>query len=229
MGKTSKQRQSTDNKSRPCYHGCTKQEFHSVEHEKILDSLATSNKVEINALIKKYERYMVDPTFGRFVIARIADDYLQDHDFGQLLHRRLLLLLQIRYVKIPWLEGKDVGPESHDRKNFLQYCRDIRTERGRLQCIAREIPCDCMEEKRREAEKRMAAQHLYHLLENRRQPNNLEKFLSRFYFICGSVDDGGDGDDGGDDGRLQKDCDLSRTTTTTTLNLEQFSSGERTQ
>mmetsp|Transcript_47683 Transcript_47683/g.54059 ORF Transcript_47683/g.54059 Transcript_47683/m.54059 type:complete len:230 (+) Transcript_47683:108-797(+) len=229
MGKTSKQRQSTDNKSRPCYHGCTKQEFHSVEHEKILDSLATSNKVEINALIKKYERYMVDPTFGRFVIARIADDYLQDHDFGQLLHRRLLLLLQIRYVKIPWLEGKDVGPESHDRQHFLQYCRDIRTERGRLQCIAREIPCDCMEEKRREAEKRMAAQHLYHLLENRRQPNNLEKFLSRFYLICGG-DDGGSGyDDDGDAGRLEKDCDLSRTTTSTTLNLEQFSSGERTQ
>jgi len=228
MGKTSKQRQSTDNKSRPCFHGCTKQEFHSVEHEKILDSLATSNKVDINALIKKYERYMVDPTFGRFVIARIADDYLHDNDFGQLLHRRLLLLLQIRYVKIPWLEGKDVGPESHDREKFLQYCRDIRTERGRLQCIAREIPCDCMEEKRKEAEQRMEAQHLYHLLENR-QPNNLEKFLSRFYFICGSVDDGGDGDDGGDDGPLQKDCDLSRTTTSTTLNLEQFSSGERTQ
>merc|ERR1712238_288576 len=29
-----------------------------------------------------------------------------------------------------------------------KYCRDITTERGRINCIAREIPCDCLEEKR---------------------------------------------------------------------------------
>jgi len=49
---------------------------------------------------------------------------------------------------IPNDEGKDVGPESENMRNFNKYSRDVRTERGRINFIEREIPCDCMEEKR---------------------------------------------------------------------------------
>mmetsp|Transcript_44455 Transcript_44455/g.48115 ORF Transcript_44455/g.48115 Transcript_44455/m.48115 type:complete len:100 (+) Transcript_44455:2-301(+) len=44
-----------------------------------------------------------------------------------------------------------MGPESNYMKSYHKYVRDIETARGRINCIAREIPCDCMEEKRIEA------------------------------------------------------------------------------
>jgi len=91
---------------------------------------------------------MVDRTVGRFVIARITDDYLKGKN-NDMVTRRLLLLLFIRYKLIPRQEGKDVdSPESEYYKNYYKYCRDVQTERGRINCMAREIPCDCMEEKR---------------------------------------------------------------------------------
>mmetsp|Transcript_44456 Transcript_44456/g.48116 ORF Transcript_44456/g.48116 Transcript_44456/m.48116 type:complete len:111 (+) Transcript_44456:2-334(+) len=44
-----------------------------------------------------------------------------------------------------------MGPESNYMKSYHKYVRDIETARGRINCIAREISCDCMEEKRIEA------------------------------------------------------------------------------
>ena len=89
----------------------------------------------------------VDPTFGNFVIAHIADDYLKGKD-NDILCRRLNLLLLIRYVTIPWIVGKDVGLKSENTRNCNKYGGDIRTESGRIICIASEISCDCMEEER---------------------------------------------------------------------------------
>mmetsp|Transcript_5723 Transcript_5723/g.6170 ORF Transcript_5723/g.6170 Transcript_5723/m.6170 type:complete len:148 (-) Transcript_5723:106-549(-) len=97
------------------------------------------------------KRQLEDPKFGRFAIARITDDYLKGKD-DDLLRYHLWLFLQIRYATIPKHEGKDLGPESEYAKKINKYMRDINTERGRINCIAREIPCDCMEEKRIEAQ-----------------------------------------------------------------------------
>jgi len=99
---------------------------------------------------EKFQYVLVDPTIARYVIARITDDFLKGKD-NATLRLRLILVLLIRYCLIPRHEGKDVGPESEYTKNYHKYSRDIATERGRINCIAREIPCDCMEEKRIEA------------------------------------------------------------------------------
>jgi len=151
MGKKSK---SKSNKSPSCcYHGCTKKEFNNCgEHFKILDSYDKVNNKDMEEFIEANERVLLNPTFGRFAIAHIADDYLKGKD-DNVLFRHLLLLVSIRYYYIPLLEGKDIGPESEYDRNYKKYCRDITTERGRINCMAREmnIPCDCMEEKRIEA------------------------------------------------------------------------------
>jgi len=157
MGKKSKRK----NNNKPptgCYHGCTKQEFNnSGEHYKVLEEydrqlLDFNNDgdercIDINKIYEKHKRVMVAPTFGNFVIARITSDYLIGKDDATL-RQRLWLFLSIRYFYIPRNEGKDVGPESEITKNYQKYMRDIQTERGMINCIAREIPCECMEEKR---------------------------------------------------------------------------------
>jgi len=148
MGKKSKRK---SNKPPPCYHGCiTKKEFNSGKYFKILEDYKRRIVLDIDMdeFYEKYERFMVDPSFARFVIARIAEDYLKGKDDDNLLHR-LFLLLDIRYDQaIPTDEGKDVEPEPENMRKYNKYCRDITTERGRINCIAREIPCDCLEEKR---------------------------------------------------------------------------------
>jgi len=145
MGKKSKNK---NNKPTLCYHGCTKKEFNNCgEHYNVLERWDKDNKKDYKGFYNKNKRYMENPSFGRFVIARIADDYLKDKAHDHLYHR-LCLLLEIRYYHIPRHEGKDVGPESEYDRNSNKYRRDIQTERGRINCMAREIPCDCMEEKR---------------------------------------------------------------------------------
>jgi len=148
MGKKSKRK---SNKSSPCYHGCiTKKDFNFGGHFKILDGW--DHRIGTMAeFFEKHKRVIEDPTFGRFVIARITDDYLKGKDDTILLHRLNLLLL-IRYIAIPQQEGKDVeSTESEYKRNFNKYSRDMLNERGRINIMAREIPCECMKEKRIEA------------------------------------------------------------------------------
>mmetsp|Transcript_11949 Transcript_11949/g.13518 ORF Transcript_11949/g.13518 Transcript_11949/m.13518 type:complete len:222 (+) Transcript_11949:50-715(+) len=156
MGKKSK-RCKSNNKSSQCYHGCTKKEFNNRgEHYKVvedwsqielIDDDETYNEDRIDEFYKTHKRVMDDPTFGRYAIAHITDDYLKGKDDTNLLHH-LALFLDVRYFYIPRNEGKDVGLDSEITKNYNKYCRDVRTERGRIKFMAREIPCKCMEEKR---------------------------------------------------------------------------------
>ena len=134
----------------PCYHGCTKQEFNNCgKFFKILESYDN----ECDTPEKKYEFYkeykhvLLDPSFGRFAIARVTDDYLKDKNHATRVWR-LLLMINIRYCYIPMHEGKDIGPESENMKKIRKSVRDTDTERSTIKLIAREIPCDCMEEKR---------------------------------------------------------------------------------
>lgn len=150
MGKKSKRK---CNKS-PCYHGCiTKKEFNCGEYFKILEDFRDSVHLlqvdlEGNEPMVKFVRrnhsYLVNPSFGRFVAAHVADDYLKGKDVTDL----LFLLVYIRYKEIPHDEGKD---RSIYIGNYNKYTRDIRTERGIINVIVREIPCNCMDEKRIEA------------------------------------------------------------------------------
>ena len=151
MGKKSK---SKSTKQPRCYHGClTKKEFNSGAHYQLMekhDELSNhEERVEFN---KKYKCVLTDSVFGDFLIARITNDFLKGKDDDIIFHR-LCLLVEIRYQYIPEHEGKDVGPESEYTKNFQKYSRDIMTKRGRINVIARGIPCDCrcMDEKKKEA------------------------------------------------------------------------------
>jgi len=148
MGKKSKRK--SNNKLPSCYHGCiTKKEFNFGGHHKILESYDKQSNTQEGRIEfhEKHQHIVSNPTFGRFVVAHVTDDYLKGKDNAMLL-RRLLLLLKIRYESIPRQEGKDIGPGSKITKNYHKYGRDILTKRGQINCMAREIPCDCMEEKR---------------------------------------------------------------------------------
>jgi len=149
MGKKSKQQRKSNKVPTCCYHGCTKKEFNnSRAYYKVIEAwVNNSNTDMVSEFIKKNIRVLVAPSFGRYVIAHITEDYLKGKG-DVLLLKRLILLLQIRYMVIPNDEGKDVGPGSESFRNLKKYGRDIHTERGRINCMAREIPCDCMEEKR---------------------------------------------------------------------------------
>ena len=154
MGKKSKRK---SNNKPPCCHGCTKKEFNNCgEHYNIVerwDKQKTLHEKRMDFIITN-SRYSVDPKFGNYVIARITADFLNGKDDGILVHR-LLLLLHIRYLYIPMGEGKDVGPESKYTTDHNKYKRDILTKRGRINVIAREIPCGCMKERKIEANKSM--------------------------------------------------------------------------
>jgi len=161
MGKKSKQRKSNKVPT-CCYHGCCmKKEFNNRgEHYKVLEDyerqLLNLDKDDADVMVwaatlknfyEQRKHVVSDPKFGRFAIARITDDYLKGKD-DDLLRYRLCLLLYSRYQLIPQKEGKDVGPKSEYSKNYHKYSRDVTTERGRINCMAREIPCDCMKAKR---------------------------------------------------------------------------------
>jgi len=149
MGKKSKRK---GNIVPTCYHGCiTKKEFNCGEHHKIFEGWdKETKKGKCAEFINTNECFMADTAFARFIIAHVTADYLQGKD-DDILQSRLLLWVYIRYDFIPRHEGNDVGPESEITKNYNKYSRDVETKRGRIKLIAREIPCDCMEEKRIEA------------------------------------------------------------------------------
>ena len=58
----------------------------------------------------------------------------------------LLKGLRVRYLQVPTEEGKDVyGRDSSDcYEKYLKYTRDIMTDRGVINCLARETSCGCM-------------------------------------------------------------------------------------
>lgn len=148
MGKKSKRK---NNNKPPCYHGCTKKEFQNCgDYYQILESYDRDNYTheQRTKFRETHKRYMLDAIFGNFVIARTTNDYLKGKIYTVLLVERLFLLLDIRYMFIPNDAGEEMGPESENMKTYNKYLRDVRTERGRINCMAREIPCDCMEEKR---------------------------------------------------------------------------------
>lgn len=150
MGKKSKRK--SNNTPPPCYHGCTKKEFNNCgAHSEILEGFTNTKEEEHIKCMKNNKHVLGDPTFGRVLSARIAADSLKGKD-DTLLRSRLFLLVHIRYFLIPTYEGKDVGPESEYTTNYNKYCRDITTKRGRIKCIAREIPCHCLDERKIQAQ-----------------------------------------------------------------------------
>ena len=101
---------------------------------------------------KAHRQLLVDPGFGRFVFAHCTQHYLaKGNDDKKILITLLQLGIEIRYFRIPIDEGKDVGPGSSYHEKSSKYMRDIHTDRGMINCLARETPCDCMKEKKTEA------------------------------------------------------------------------------
>jgi len=162
MGKKSKQQRKSNKVPTCCYHGCTKKEFNNCgEHYKVIEDWvrldliddAETHSKECEKFYEKNQRVLGIPTFDRFLVAHIADNYLKGKTAAYL-RSRLFLLVQIRHFPITAImtnvnkDSRDIRIEKGAMTNFNKYSRDIRTERGRIKCMIREITCDCMEEKR---------------------------------------------------------------------------------
>ena len=69
------------------------------------------------------------------------------------LRSSLRLGVDIRFLYIPQLEGKDVSSGTACWDKYTSYCNEIRTERGFINCLARETKshCGCMKDARKKA------------------------------------------------------------------------------
>merc|ERR1719321_1327713 len=90
---------------------------------------------------------MIDPGFLRFLFARAAEEHLAiggtvpNKDIVvSLLH----LGISFKYNAIPLINGEDVSAGSEYYEKYNKYLRDIHTDRGVINVLARETPCDCM-------------------------------------------------------------------------------------
>ena len=93
---------------------------------------------------------MKDSGFGNFVFAWCTREYLKSK-LKKPVHRTsvkalLSMGLLVRYHYIPAGAGEDFGPGSVSMDNLTKLNRDIYTDRGIINCLARGTPCNCMDE-----------------------------------------------------------------------------------
>mmetsp|Transcript_16933 Transcript_16933/g.19468 ORF Transcript_16933/g.19468 Transcript_16933/m.19468 type:complete len:260 (+) Transcript_16933:68-847(+) len=106
---------------------------------------------QLKAYIQKYKDLLQDPDFCCFIFAYSAKVLLaRGMMTGEFYSDKLLFLpclgIKTRYNLLPESEGKHVGPGSNEKyyEKFCKYTRDIMTERGQINVLAREVPCDCL-------------------------------------------------------------------------------------
>jgi len=102
---------------------------------------------------------IMDPQFVRFLFAFSAHNYLSKgipfdnpHENPQMQRtvqmpylETLRFGINLRYHHHPKHAGKDVSEGSELDLKFHRYCRDVDHERGYVNILAREIPCNCMD------------------------------------------------------------------------------------
>jgi len=140
-----------------CYHGSTAQNF-SIDGEYVnaflewTGIMRKSSKKSTVECISKFIAFrqhhlnlMNNPEFVQCIFAFATDFYLKLSDD----QTRRNTLQDILLLGITYKYGV-VGTSHCDEKNS-KYSRDINTERGIINCLTREIPCDCMDSKKAEA------------------------------------------------------------------------------
>lgn len=154
-----------------CHHGSSEQEFNNGGGEYLKAVEEYIHRAQILArkqqrpedaanLSKKfaddYSTLMKDIEFGKFLFAYCTREYFNSNTLKKPVQRtniRILLALGflIRYHYIPLNEGKNVGCGSEYMEDLSKYNRDIYTDRGIINCLARETPCKCMKDGKKEA------------------------------------------------------------------------------
>ena len=101
---------------------------------------------------KNHANVLSDPDFARFCFAWCTQKYLYEgNKFGHVVCL-LNLGIRVRYLGVPFKEGKDVSHGSPLGEKAQKYLRDAFTHRGAIKILAREITCGCMDAKKAEAQ-----------------------------------------------------------------------------
>jgi len=152
-----------------CYHGSTEEEFNNNGSEYLkaveeyfhrIQKEARKQHSQHDNLSKKfaddYLHLMIDPDFGKFLFAWCTREFFRSNSLNKPVQRNNIKILMVlgflvRYHYAPSDEGKNVGFGSIYMENLSKYNRDIYTDRGIINCLARETPCDCMKDGKKEA------------------------------------------------------------------------------
>ena len=155
-----------------CYHGSDEEKC-DVDYafQKLLDryeeiipiilqpscSAPDRTRLENNYIAENHAQ-IIDHDFANYLFSYCTQLYLMrdgkmDLDSGNIDDRNmrieltqvLLLGLRVRYDLLNQKAGNgNYGPGSTSYEKMLKYRRDVQTERGIIRCLAREIPCECM-------------------------------------------------------------------------------------
>jgi len=97
-----------------------------------------------------------DTNFCAFIFGFCAHLYLKSNHSASTweeIEWLLYLGITMRYLEQPMRKGVDVGPGSEGETKYKKYTTDVCLQRGMINCLARETPCDCMKPKKLEAQK----------------------------------------------------------------------------
>ena len=163
------------NGTQRCCHGCPpdqpvtdpKSFFHRVLHEYIAVRVAKNYYEHFGvgtweefkeANLKFHLRHaatLADPKFVRFVFAFCTHLYLckgfpehkiNPHDFVNAVSERILSIETVRLgLKLRYCVGKETRADSEMDLKLIKWVRDSEHERGYVNILAREIPCNCMD------------------------------------------------------------------------------------
>jgi len=152
-----------------CFHGSNLAHFKNLEYAGVMQAyfLMSSDVAKIrmekadpfqrhNKFYDDHEYFTKqDADFCQFVFAYCTHFYQKYFHLSATYKRDLTSLLglgiQMRYIdQVEKGVSTDPGSENFDK--WFKYGRDIGSERGIIKCLAREIPCNCMDSQKVKAQ-----------------------------------------------------------------------------
>ena len=115
----------------------------------MLELNLVSNTKDCERLLARYS-VITEPEFAQHVFACCTNEYVANGRTVKL-YGLFALGFSARYLAVPQGEGKHVSPGSECHTKYLKYMRDVITDRGVINCLARETPCDCMKHRKLQA------------------------------------------------------------------------------
>lgn len=152
-----------DDDSSVCLHGSSADKMSHSEYLGTLEDFqilsnsvfSKQRKDLTNEFFNKHHRTVIDPGFARFVFARATKEYLDKglkyKPAKSVILDLLYFGIQIRYCFVPTLLKMDMSRGSELDEKFKKYFRGLGTDRGIINCLARETPCNCMNEAKKKA------------------------------------------------------------------------------
>ena len=149
-----------------CCHGSNDENFAGAYQNAIDDyfrRLQTFNGDEPSEVSKGFcednPELIKDPEFCQHLFAWCAREHIDKRTMG--IRVILSLGFMMRYHYVPMHQGKDVSVGSKNSEKLARYNRDIYTKRGLIRALARETPCNCLDDDKAEAKKMEKLGHCY--------------------------------------------------------------------